>query len=68
MSDMFARLKRFLREVRLEFDKVSWPSRGETIALTTLVIIMVIALTVVVLVYDFSFVRIITYITEHVRL
>jgi len=68
MSDMFARLKRFLHEVRLEFDKVSWPSRGETIALTTLVIIMVIALTVAVLVYDFSFVRIITYITEHVRL
>jgi len=68
MSDMFARLKRFLREVRLEFDKVSWPSRGETVSLTALVIIMVIALTVVVLFYDFSFVKVITYVTEHVKL
>lgn len=68
MSDMFARLKRFLREVRLEFDKVSWPSRGETVSLTALVLIMIIALTAVVLFYDFVFVQIITYVTKHVRL
>lgn len=68
MSDMFARLKRFLREVRLEFDKVSWPSRGETVSLTTLIIIMVVALTAVVLFYDFVFVQIVTYVTGHVRL
>jgi len=61
---MFARLRQFLREVRLEFDKISWPSRGETIALTTLVILMVIVLTGIVLFFDYNFVQIIDYVTR----
>jgi preprotein translocase SecE subunit len=64
---MFARLKQFLREVRLEFDKISWPSRGETIVLTTLVILMVIVLTGIVLFYDYSFVQIIDYVTRTLK-
>lgn len=64
---MFARLKQFLREVRLEFNKVSWPSQAETVALTALVILMVIALTGIILGYDFSFVHIINYVTQTVR-
>lgn len=65
---MFGRLRQFLREVRLEFNKVSWPSQGETVALTTLVILMVVALTMVVLSFDAIFVNGIRYVTQNVRL
>jgi preprotein translocase SecE subunit len=33
--------KRFFREVRIELKKVTWPSRKETIATTSVVIILV---------------------------
>lgn len=65
---MFARLRQFLREVRLEFRKVSWPSKAETVALTTLVILMVLALTAVVLSFDAIFVNSIRNVTQAVRL
>jgi preprotein translocase SecE subunit len=65
---MFGRLRQFLREVRLEFNKVSWPSQAETVALTTLVILMVLALTAVVLSLDTVFVHSIRYVTQTVRL
>lgn len=43
---MWAKLLKFLREVRGEFDKVSWPKRGEIIVLTTLVVMMVVVLAI----------------------
>ncbi len=46
------RVRQFLREVRAEFSKISWPSRLETIGLTVLVITMLIALTLVIFFYD----------------
>jgi len=43
---MWAKVLKFLREVRGEFDKVSWPKRGEIIVLTTLVVMMVFLLAI----------------------
>jgi preprotein translocase SecE subunit len=39
----------------MEFSKISWPSRLETIGLTVLVISMIAALTVVIFAYDTVF-------------
>ena len=52
---MIERLKRFLREVRSEFYKISWPSRTETIGLTVLVIAMIVLLTAILFAYDIAF-------------
>ncbi len=45
----------FLREVRGEFNRISWPSRPEIIGLTALVILMVVLLSVYTLVWDSIF-------------
>lgn len=52
---MVERLTQFLREVRSEFYKISWPSRRETIGLTVLVIAMIVVLTLILFVYDVAF-------------
>jgi preprotein translocase subunit SecE len=41
--DLKAQIKRaqtFLKEVRVEFDKVNWPSRKETLAMTMAVLVL----------------------------
>lgn len=56
---MLERVTQYAREVRAEFDKISWPSRMETIGFTILVIAMIIVLTVVIFAYDAVFSRVI---------
>ena len=56
---MMERVTQYVREVRSEFDKISWPSRLETIGFTVLVIAMIIVLTVVIFAYDAVFSRLI---------
>lgn len=56
---MMERVTQYVREVRSEFDKISWPSRLETIGFTVLVIAMIIVLTVVIFAYDAVFSRVI---------
>lgn len=56
---MIERVTRYAREVRAEFDKISWPSRTETIGFTILVIAMVIVLTIIIFAYDAVFSRVI---------
>ncbi len=43
---MFKRLVKFVKEVRSELKRVSWPSRGEIRGSTTVVIIIVLILAV----------------------
>jgi preprotein translocase subunit SecE len=56
---MRERVLDFFREVRGEFQRISWPSRAEIIGLTTLVIIIVIVLSIYVGMWDFIFQRVI---------
>jgi len=56
---MMERVTQYVREVRSEFDKISWPSRMETIGFTVLVIAMIIVLTIVIFAYDAVFSRLI---------
>lgn len=45
----------FLKDVKLELKKVSWPSRQDTIKLTGVVILMSVALAAFLGLLDFSF-------------
>jgi len=42
IKEFWARMQQFFREVRVELKKVTWPSRKETIASTSVVLVMVI--------------------------
>ena len=56
---MLQKSKQFLLEVRSEFKKVSWPSRAETTALTLLVLILLVLMTVYIGLWDVVFQNII---------
>ena len=46
VSEMTARLKRFLDEAKAELKKVTWPTRKQAIASTAVVIVVVIILSI----------------------
>ena len=52
---LWSRLMHFLREVRLEFNKINWPSRAELTALTILVLLTVFMLAFYIGGLDFGF-------------
>jgi preprotein translocase subunit SecE len=49
---MFERLKRFLKEVRLELTKVTWPTANELRGSTVVVIVTVLILTLFIYLVD----------------
>ncbi len=51
---MFRKLVTFLREVRIEMSRVSWPSRDELISSTGVVIAISILFAIFVAIVDFS--------------
>lgn len=50
------RIGEFLKDVRLELKRVSWPSRSETVKLTGVVILISVALAAFLGLLDFGFV------------
>ena len=50
---MFEKLQKFLREVRAEMEKVTWPSRQEVQAATLVIIVLVLLLAVFIGSVDF---------------
>lgn len=52
---LWARLSHFLREVRVELNRVNWPTRQQMIAFTSVTLITTVALTGVIFVLDFTF-------------
>jgi len=50
---MFEKLRRFLREVRGEMEKVTWPGRQEVQAATLVIIVLVLLLAAFIGVVDF---------------
>ena len=55
------RIKNFLRSVRQELDRVSWPSRNLAIKATVSVIIFALAVGIYLWILDIAFVRIINF-------
>lgn len=54
---MFERLKLFLQESRRELDRVNWPTRDETIRLTTVVIAISLSIAVFLGAFDYFFLK-----------
>jgi preprotein translocase subunit SecE len=59
---MANKIVNFLREVKVELSKVTWSTRSELIASTTVVIISVAILAIFIGVCDFIFLRIVNFI------
>jgi preprotein translocase subunit SecE len=56
---MFDRLSKFLKEVRVELTKVTWPTASELRATTTVVIIAVFIITIFIGLVDFGFAKLV---------
>ncbi|MDE2888566.1 MAG: preprotein translocase subunit SecE [Gemmatimonadota bacterium] len=50
---MFAKVAQFIKDVQLEMGKVTWPTRDELIASTTIVLVVSLALSVFIFAVDF---------------
>ena len=61
---MFERVKQFLKEVKIELKKVVWPTRKDTIASTSVVIILVIIIALFLGLVDFGLSKIIRVILD----
>lgn len=55
------RVASFFREVRGEFRRITWPSRAEIIGLTALVLLIIVALSIYVGLWDFIFQKLIAF-------
>jgi preprotein translocase subunit SecE len=51
------RITKYLREVRAEVRKVTWPSRQEVVRFSTIVVIVLIVMSIFMAVVDFAFSR-----------
>lgn len=51
-KSLFARIKDYLHEVRVELRKVTWPTREQMIAFTTVTLITSVALTFIIFGFD----------------
>ncbi len=58
---MRERVVGFLREVRGEFQRITWPSRPEVLGLTALVLLIIVLLSIYVGIWDFIFQRLIAF-------
>ena len=61
---MFEKVKQFLKEVKIELKKVVWPTRKDTIASTTVVIILVFIIAIFLGLVDFGLTKIIRVILD----
>ena len=61
---MFEKVKQFLKEVKIELKKVVWPTRKDTIASTTVVIILVFIIAIFLGLVDFGLSKIIRVILD----
>jgi preprotein translocase subunit SecE len=55
---MFGKIAQFIRDVRSEMGKVTWPTRDELSASTTIVLVVSLALAVFIFIADFILSRI----------
>ncbi|MEE8382992.1 MAG: preprotein translocase subunit SecE [Thermodesulfobacteriota bacterium] len=59
MFEMFEKFKLFLKEVKAELKKVVWPTRKDTIASTSVVVILVLIIAAFLGLVDFGLSRVI---------
>ena len=57
---MLRKIWNFLKEVRAEFKNVHWPSKDETTGLTSAVIVFTVLLAIIVGVFDYLFLLVVS--------
>ncbi len=57
---MFTKAKKFLKEVKIEFSKVSWPSKDELIGSTIVVVVLSLIMAIFIGVVDHLFALIVS--------
>jgi preprotein translocase subunit SecE len=62
MTNLLARISRYIREVRAEIRKVTWPSREEVIRMTTVVMVVLVIASIFLAVVDYGFARLMRFI------
>ena len=60
----FARIKKFLTEVRLELSKVSWSTRKQLAGATGVVVVLTLILTVYIGIVDLGLSRLLTFLIQ----
>jgi preprotein translocase subunit SecE len=60
IADFFGRIGQFLREVKVELQKVSWLTREELRDSTVIVLLSTLALAIVVAIFDFAMSKLIS--------
>ena len=60
----FAKIKKFLTEVRLELSKVSWSSRKQLAGATGVVVVLTLILTVYIGIVDLGLSRLLTFLIQ----
>ncbi len=63
MKQLYEKLVQFLKEVRMELSKVSWPSRNELTVSTTAVIFFTVVMAGFIGIIDFALVKILEILT-----
>lgn len=53
-KSFFARVRDYLHEVRVELRKVTWPTREQMIAFTSVTLVTTVALTIITFGFDFA--------------
>ncbi len=62
MRNILARITRYIREVRAEIRKVTWPTREDVMRMTTVVVVVLIISSVFLAMVDYGFSRIMQFI------
>ena len=66
-KSIFRRIRDYLHEVRVELKKVTWPTRDQMVAFTTVTIITSVVLTFVIFGFDFAAKRFVLWLIELTR-
>ncbi len=59
---MFEKIKKYLRETRVELSKVTWPNRREVVSSTMVIVVMSAFLAIIIGVFDFGLSKLIDWI------
>jgi preprotein translocase subunit SecE len=52
MNDIFQKVRQFIREVRAELKRVTWPTRKETVGSTSVVLVLVLIVAAFLMIVD----------------
>jgi preprotein translocase subunit SecE len=62
MTNIVARVSRYIREVRAEVRKVTWPSRDDVMRMTSVVLVVLLVASIFLAIVDYGFSRLMQFV------